>query len=184
MTPASTVEGRPSARPFRRSLSASSFGGKIVDMRYLSLSLLIAAMLATTACAGKSSDNSSSDQSSATATSAATDSSGSAASAAPSASSDTGGIPSYPGATTQAAGSSNSMGKSASGSVMTTDDSFDKVYQWYQQNMPAGSEKSHTTAPMQMAVFTLGDPSSGQKSVTITTSGGKTMITIGSVKSQ
>ena len=122
------------------------------------------------------------DQSSATATAAATDSSGAAA--APSASSDTGGIPSYPGATTQAAGSSNSMGKSASGSVMTTDDSFDKVYAWYQKNMPAGSEKSHTTAPMQMAVFTLGDPSSGQKSVTITTSGGKTMITIGSVKSQ
>ena len=125
-------------------------------MRYLSLSLVIAALFTMTACQGKSSDNSS-DQSSATATAAATDSSGAAA--APSASSDTGGIPSYPGATTQAAGSSNSMGKSASGSVMTTDNSFDKVYAWYQKNMPAGSEKSHTTAPMQMAVFTLGDPS-------------------------
>ena len=150
-------------------------------MRYLSLSLLIAALFTMTACQGKSSDNSS-DQSSATATAAATDSSGAAASAAPSASSDTGGIPSYPGATTQAAGSSNSMGKSASGSVMTTDDSFDKVYAWYQKNMPAGSEKSHTTAPVQSAVFMVGDPGSGQTSVTITVSGGKTMITSAKVK--
>jgi hypothetical protein len=73
------------------------------------------------------------------------------------------------------------MGQSASGTVMTTDDSFDKVYQWYQQNMPAGSEKSHMTAPVQSAVFMTGDPGD-QTSLTITTQGSKTMITIGHVK--
>jgi hypothetical protein len=75
------------------------------------------------------------------------------------------------------------MGESASGKVMTTGDSFDKVYSWYQKNMPAGSEKSHTESPIEAAVFMIGDLSSGQKSVTITTQGGKTMITIASVKS-
>jgi len=66
--------------------------------------------------------------------------------------------------------------------VMTTDDSFDKVYTWYQQNMPAGSEKSHVTAPVESAVFTMGQPGQAQTSVTLTTSGGKTMITIAKVK--
>jgi hypothetical protein len=65
---------------------------------------------------------------------------------------------------------------------MTTDDSFDKVYTWYQQHMPAGSEKSHMTAPVQSAVFVIGDPSSGRKSVTLTVAGSKTMISIASVK--
>jgi hypothetical protein len=63
------------------------------------------------------------------------------------------------------------MGQTASGSVMTTDDAFDKIYTRYQQHMPAGSEKSHTTTPIQMAVFMVGDPASGQKSVTITIQG-------------
>jgi len=65
---------------------------------------------------------------------------------------------------------------------MTTDDSFDKVYQWYQQNMPAGSEKSHVTAPVQSAVFTVGSPGQEQTSVTLTTQGAKTMISIAKVK--
>jgi hypothetical protein len=47
--------------------------------------------------------------------------------------------------------------------------------------MPGGSEKSHITAPIQSAVFQVGDPSD-QTSVTLTTSGGKTMITIAHVK--
>jgi hypothetical protein len=90
--------------------------------------------------------------------------------------------PSYPGAMTQAAGSSSNMGQTAAGKVLMSDDSFDKVYQWYQQNMPAGSEKSHVTAPIQSAVFMIGDPGKGQTSVTITTSGTKTMIAIAHVK--
>lgn len=153
-------------------------------MRLLTISLAVVAALAITACNSKSS----------TSTSSSTDQSGAAASAAPAENSAAAGastapsggaesqIPTYPGATTQASGSSSNMGESASGTVMTTDDSFDKVYSWYQQHMPAGSEKSHVTAPMQSAVFTIGDPGN-QTSLTITTQGGKTMITIGHVKS-
>ncbi len=145
-------------------------------MRLFSMSLVIAAALAMTACAGKSNSNSS-DQSNAAATSAAEPSGAATTAAAAS-----GEIPSYPGAATQASGSSSNMGQSATGTVMTTDDAFDKVYTWYQQHMPAGSEKSHTTAPVQSAVFMIGNPGTDQTSLTITTSGAKTMITIAHVK--
>ncbi len=146
-------------------------------MRFLSIPLLaVAAALLITGCNGKSSSNSS-DQTNASATAAA----GAAATAG--AANATGQVPSYPGATTQASGSSSNMGgtTSAAGTVMSTDDSFDKVYTWYQQHMPAGSEKSHTTAPIQSAVFTLG-ASGDQTSVTITTQGSKTMISEAHVK--
>ena len=76
------------------------------------------------------------------------------------------------------------MAQSASGTVMSTNDSFDKVYAWYQKNMPAGSERAHITSPTQSAVFTIGEPGKGQTSVTITTNAGKTMITIAKVKMQ
>jgi hypothetical protein len=154
-------------------------------MRFLKMSLvLVAATLAITACASKSSSNDQS-QSSAEATTAAssaattTDNTAASAAASPAAAGE---APAYPGATTQASGSSSNMGQSAAGTVMTTDDSFDKVYAWYQKNMPAGSEKSHMTAPVQSAVFMVGDPGSGQTSVTITVSNGKTMITTAKVK--
>lgn len=91
-------------------------------------------------------------------------------------------IPSYPGAVTQAAGSGSNMGTTAAGKVMSTGDSFDKVYGWYQQKLPGGSERSHVTSPIESAVFTIGDTSTGQSSVTLTTQGGKTMITIAHVK--
>lgn len=149
-------------------------------MRYFALSLVIAALLTATACSSKSSSNSS-DQSSASATSAS-DANAAATTAAAPATAAAGDMPSYPGATTQASGSSSNMGQTASGSVMMTADTFDKVYAWYQQHMPAGSEKSHVTAPVQSAVFMIGDPSSGQKSVTITTQGNQTMITVANVK--
>jgi|HubBroStandDraft_5_1064220.scaffolds.fasta_scaffold45278_4 hypothetical protein len=147
----------------------------------LSLAVMLAAF-AVTGCTSKSS-SSSSDQSSATATAAATDS---GASSSGSSSSDAAGtqIPKYPGADTNASGSTtNGMnGGSATGTVMSTSDSFDKVYTWYQGHMPAGSEKSHTTSPIESAVFILGEAGSDQTSVTITTSGGKTMITIAHAK--
>ncbi|HXB82158.1 MAG TPA: hypothetical protein VNU22_02260 [Candidatus Acidoferrum sp.] len=149
-------------------------------MRFLKMSLvLVAATLVVTACASKSSSNDQSQSTEATtaASSAATTTDNTAASAAPA-----GEAPAYPGATTQASGSNTSMGQSAAGTVMTTDDSFDKVYAWYQKNMPSGSEKSHTTAPVESAVFMVGDPGSGQTSVTITVSGNKTMITTAKVK--
>jgi hypothetical protein len=155
-------------------------------MRLFTMSLVVAAAFAMTACASKSSSNSS-DQSNAAATSAAASSAAATSAAQPGAAATTaaapGEIPNYPGATTQASGSSSNMGQSASGSVLMTDDSFDKVYAWYQQHMPAGSEKSHVTSPIESAVFTIGNPGSDQTSLTITTQGTKTMITIAHVKS-
>ena len=76
----------------------------------------------------------------------------------------------------------NMGGGTAAGKVLSTADSFDKVYAWYQKNMPAGSEKAHTTSPVQSAVFMLGEAGKNQQSVTITVANGKTMITIASVK--
>ncbi|HEX3670574.1 MAG TPA: hypothetical protein VHT92_02595 [Candidatus Cybelea sp.] len=157
-------------------------------MRYLALSLVVAALVVATACAGKSSSNSSdqssnSDQTATTApmsasTEAATEAPSDATTAAPA---DT--VPHYPGAASEASGSSDSMGKTESGTVLSTDDSFDKVYAWYQQHLPAGSEKVHTTSP-EGAVFTVGDSTSGLQSVSISTSQGRTVITIGAVKMQ
>ena len=140
-------------------------------MRFLKPSLVaLAAAIAITGCGGgkSSSSNSGSDQSA------------SSASAAPAAAVNE--IPAYPGAATQASGSGSNMGSTAAGKVMSTSDSFDKVYAWYQQKLPAGSEKSHVDSPVQSAVFTIGEVGSGQSSVTITTQGGKTMITIAHVK--
>src|SRR5579871_4025121 len=154
-------------------------------MRFLITSLAVAlTLLSVTGCNGKSSSDTNSTDTSAAASPA--DTSGAAAStapgASPAASSAAGTIPSYPGAVTQASGSSSGAMGSAAGTVMTTDDSFDKVYQWYQQNMPTGSEKSHVTAPVQSAVFTVGSPGQEQTSVTLTTQGAKTMISIAKVK--
>jgi hypothetical protein len=88
--------------------------------------------------------------------------------------------PAYPGATMMAGGTA--MNGASSGKVFTTSDSFDTVYKWYQANMPAGSEKSHTVAPVQTAVFATGQTGSDQGSVTITTAADKTMITIAHAK--
>lgn len=168
-------------------------------MRFVTTSLAIAvAAMMLTACTGKSSSDQS-DQSAAQAT-AATDSmaspgasdngmasaepsaEASSTAAASSAMAGANDVPAYPGATTQAAGTSNMGGTgAAAGKVMSTSDSFDTVYKWYQQHLPAGSEKTHVTAPVESAVFTLGS-GTNQTSVTISTVAGKTMITIGSVK--
>lgn len=149
-------------------------------MRFFNTSLVaLAVALAIAGCNGsKSSDTSSSTTSS--------DQSAASSTAAPAANSGatTGGneMPTYPGATVQASGTGSNMGTTATGKVLTTGDSFDTVYAWYQKNTPAGSEKSHVESPVQSAVFMVGDPSSGQNSVTITTQGGKTVITIAKVK--
>ena len=152
-------------------------------MRFLGISLVIAVALALTACSSKSSNNSSSsDQSSMSSSSASPAESGASPAASEAATSPADQIPMYPGATTQSSGTSSNMGQSAEGTVMMTDDSFDKVYAWYQSHMPAGSEKTHVTAPVQNAVFTAGNSPQDQTSVSITATGGKTMITIGRVK--
>jgi len=139
----------------------------------------VIAAFAITACSSKS-DSSSSSEASAAASAPAESSA--PAEASPAASSATGDVPAYPGAVTQASGSGSNMGATATGTVMSTDDPFDKVYAWYQQHLPSGSEKSHVTAPVESAVFTLGATGGEQTSVTLTASGGKTMITIGKVK--
>lgn len=162
-------------------------------MRFLTTSMMaLAVAVAITGCSGGSS-NSSADNSAATssaaadnsATSSASDNSAAATSSDQSnaATSAGGEIPSYPGAKTEAAGS-NAMGGAgaASGKVLSTADSFDKVYAWYQKNMPAGSEKSHMDAPVKSAVFMTGEAGKDQQSVTITVANGKTMITIAHVK--
>lgn len=147
-------------------------------MRLFTVSLAILTAFTLSACASKSSSSSSQDanaQSTEAASAAAT--TASAGAAATTDAGQTGGIPNYPGAT--ASYSATSGG--SSGTVMTTDDSFDKVYAWYQQHLPAGSEKMHTTAPVQSAAFTVGS-STDTTSVTITASDGKTTISIGHQK--
>jgi hypothetical protein len=79
------------------------------------------------------------------------------------------GVPDYPGAAIEGQG------------VLLTGDSFSKVYAWYRQNLPAGSEQSHTTTPVESAVFRTGAQHSGEKSVTLTIEGDKTMIVVGSL---
>jgi hypothetical protein len=164
-------------------------------MRFLANSMLaVLVAVAIAGCSGgssNSSDNSttasSADNSAASSDNSASSSDNTAASsdntaASPAAAS--GEMPAYPGATTAASGSSSmgSMGGAASGKVLTTTDSFDKVYAWYQKNAPAGSEKSHMTTPVKSAVFMIGETGKDMQSVTISTSGGKTMIAIAHVK--
>lgn len=154
-------------------------------MRFLSLTLAtLLAAVAITACTNSSSSTTDNSATS-SATSSADNSGSTGASTEPAASSGAemgGAPPSYPGATTMAAGSSMQMGGKSEGKVLTTADSFDKVYAWYQKNMPAGSEKAHTTSPIESAVFTIGEAGTDQQSVTVTVSGSKTMITIAHVK--
>ncbi|HMF29223.1 MAG TPA: hypothetical protein VKE42_10655 [Candidatus Cybelea sp.] len=135
----------------------------------------LAVALAITGCGGgksSSSDSGSGTASTSTSSKTSSDTAGKAVSE----------IPEYPGAETQAAGSGSNMGTDAAGKVMSTSDSFDKVYGWYQQKLPSGSERSHVDSPIQSAVFTIGETSTGQSSVTLTAQGGKTMITIAHVK--
>ena len=89
------------------------------------------------------------------------------------------GLPIYPGAT---ANEGSLSGKSAQGTgeivVLSSTDSFDKVYTWYKAHMPAGSEAMHMTTPAgAMAAFKLGkDTDKDQKNVTLTADKNKTSI--------
>jgi hypothetical protein len=56
-----------------------------------------------------------------------------------------------------------------SGSAYSTSDSFDTVYAFYNKSLPAGSERSHITAPQETAVFLVGS-GNDQLSVTVTKS--------------
>jgi hypothetical protein len=83
-------------------------------------------------------------------------------------------LPLYPNATSQASGASNGQ----AGTVLTTEDAFDKVYAWYKSKMPAGSEKAKLSAGGIDTVTFQVDQSSGKGTVAITSQGGKTTITL------
>lgn len=88
------------------------------------------------------------------------------------------GIPVYPGATTTE-GSMAGTSAQGSGEVVTlsTTDSFDKVYSWYQAHLPAGSQKMHmSTDSGSVASFEVGENSKEQRSVMITSEKDKTSI--------
>lgn len=163
-------------------------------MRYITSTLAIVAIaFACTACAGKSSSSDQSNSTSTEATAAASSEASAApssdtgamtseASAEPSAPASSGPIPDYPGATLRAQTGASSMATTnAMGRVLETSDSFDKVYQWYQQKMPAGTERIHITQPAPDAVFMITQPDKSQDSVAIVVSKGKTVITIAHV---
>ena len=155
--------------------------------RLISALAITSVFLTLAACTGKSS---SSDQSS-TAASAGAEATAAAGaggssmeaqtSALPSPTSVT--IPEYPGAATQSVTNNPAVvaRTHASGKVLTTGDPFDKVYVWYQQHMPAGSERLHVTQPAPAAAFVVVEANSNQDSVSITTRGGKTYVTIAHV---
>lgn len=159
--------------------------------RFTSAFAVASAILMLAACSGKSS----SEQSSAAASAGAqaTQAAGAQESSAPAssmavqpgamASPSSVTIPEYPGATTQAVSNNPAVvaRTNASGKVLVTGDSFDKVYVWYQQHMPEGSERLHVTQPAPAAAFVITEANSNQDSVAISARGGKTVITIAHV---
>jgi len=92
------------------------------------------------------------------------------------------GAPIYPGATQssdQAAANINVASGSSALAAFSTSDSFDKVYSWYKERMPAGSEKARfTQGTSSMAEFVTGQQPTGQTMVMVTQKGAQTQITI------
>jgi hypothetical protein len=92
------------------------------------------------------------------------------------------GLPIYPGAQPNGNGSLSTQTAQGSAQLLTmqTTDPFDKVYAYYHDKMPAGTEKSHVNvAGNQMASFQIGATTDKvQKTVSITTTGDKTDITL------
>jgi hypothetical protein len=92
------------------------------------------------------------------------------------------GLPVYPGAASSDQGVSIADGSKAQGAkvaLLTTTDSFDKVYDYYKSQLPAGSEKSKVEAgDTQLATFEIGADTNDEKSVTITGSKDKVSISL------
>ena len=90
------------------------------------------------------------------------------------------GLPVYPGASQKDSGGMSTETTRGSSQVvmMTTPDSFDKVYAWYKGQMPAGTEKMHFTTPGgALASFVIGaSGAKEQKSVMLTSGKDKTSI--------
>ena len=90
------------------------------------------------------------------------------------------GLPVYPGATAKNTGGFSISGKTGSSEtvMLETNDSFDKVYEWYKAKMPAGSETMKlSSGGGQFATFQVGKTSDKEVSaVTITGEKDKTSI--------
>jgi hypothetical protein len=90
------------------------------------------------------------------------------------------GMPIYPGADASDNAGWSGQSKEGAGAmaVMKTKDPFDKVYAWYQHQLPAGAEQIHTTSGgSSMAVFKIGkDSDKEQKSITISSDSEGTSI--------
>jgi len=90
------------------------------------------------------------------------------------------GLPIYPGATANDTGGMSFQSKEGSSQivVMTTADSFDKVYAWYKGQMPSGSEQMHmSSGNSSVASFVIGKQGDkNAKTVTITADKDKTSI--------
>ena len=89
------------------------------------------------------------------------------------------GIPVYPGATSTEGGMAGTTAQGTGEIVaLTTTDSFDKVYAWYQSHMPAGSQTMHMSgSASSIASFRMGkDTDKEQRSVMITAEKDKTSI--------
>lgn len=94
------------------------------------------------------------------------------------------GLPVYPGADASQNTGWSGTSKEGTGAVavLTTKDSFDKVYEWYKGQLPAGSEKLKTTSDSgSMAMFQIGkEGDKQQKVVEITGSKDTTTIMLSS----
>lgn len=69
------------------------------------------------------------------------------------------GLPIYPGAVQNENAGFSGQGAAGTSAMttLTTKDSFDKVYEWYKAQLPAGSEKVKTTSDSgSMAMFQVG----------------------------
>jgi hypothetical protein len=167
----------------------------------LSTFLLIGCILATAACTGKSS-SSTTEQSNAMATATAAAGSPAAsmsAEATTAASAEPGaagtpagatneapaGVPIYPGAVSQGSASFNGGSGANAGSMktmsLTTTDSFDKVYAFYQKSLPGAMEMMHTsTPPTPGAAFVVTDPNTKVNTTVVIAQGtdGKVNIAI------
>jgi len=162
-------------------------------MRYSSHLLALAALAFLAACS-----HASSDSSSAGATAAATDAAAASASAESASTPGQGttittdkgavtlggsvdpaklGVPIYPGAT-QAEGGMSVSSANGSGAVaqFKTNDSFDKVYDYYKSQLPSDSEKVKVASSMVM--FKVENTAGGDTVVQITAGQGFTAVTI------
>jgi len=149
-------------------------------MRALLITLCAALAVAGAGCSGSNTSSSggstaaSASPAAADSAAAATDAASTSAPSSDAATDEKTKLPIYPGSTVGASAASNGQ----AGTVLTTADSFDKVYAWYKGKMPAGSEKAKASAGgIDTAVFTV-ENNGGKSNVSIMTQADKTTISL------